>query len=268
MPRLGARKLQIKLAENGHDIGRDRLFNLLRESGLLVKRKHYRVTTTCSRHWMRKWPNLIRGTVPTRPDEVWVSDITYIEMARGAKRTFMYLSLITDACTHEIVGHALHDTLDTAGPLKALGMALGKYPAGALKGLVHHSDRGCQYCCHEYVSALQQNGILISMTEKGDPYENAVAERVNGILKTEWLYHMTLTSQEMARSAVDRIIHLYNNERPHESIGNLTPAAARTTSRQPEKRWKNYRRLRRQTAGGESPSGEAPAHGRSAAATL
>lgn len=246
MPRLGARKLQVKLAENGHDIGRDRLLNLLRESGLLVKRKHYRVTTTYSRHWMRKWPNLIRGAVPTRPDEVWVSDITYIEIARGAKRTFMYLSLITDAYTHEVVGHALHDTLDTAGPLKALGMAIAKHPAGALRGLVHHSDRGCQYCRHEYVSALQQNGIL----------------------KTEWLYHMTLTSQEMARSAVDRIIHLYNNERPHESIGSLTPAAARTTSRQPEKRWKNYRRLRWQAAGGESPSGEVPAHCRIAAATL
>lgn len=251
MPRLGARKLQIKLAEKGHDIGRDRLFDLLRESGLLVKRRRYRVTTTYSRHWMRKWPNLIRGTVPSRPDEVWVSDITYIEIARGAGRTFMYLSLITDAYTHEIVGHALHDTLDTAGPLKALGMALAKYPVGALRGLVHHSDRGCQYCRQEYVGTLRQHGILISMTDKGDPYENAVAERVNGILKTEWLYHMTLTSQAMARDAVDRVVHLYNNERPHESIGNMTPAAVRTASRQPKRLWKNYWRLRQQAAAGE-----------------
>ena len=135
MPRLGVRKLQVKLAENGHDIGRDKLFNLLRESGLLVKRKHYRVITTFSRHWMKKWSNLIRDIVPSHPDEVWVSDITYIEIVQGAKRTFMYLSLITDAYTHEVVGYALHDTLDTTGPLKALGMALAKYHVGTLKGL-------------------------------------------------------------------------------------------------------------------------------------
>ena len=106
MPRLGARKLQVKLAENGHDIGRDKLFDLLRESGLLVKRKHYRVITTYSKHWMKKWSNLIRDIVPSHPDEVWVSDITYIEIVQGAKRTFMYLSLITDAYTHEVVGYA------------------------------------------------------------------------------------------------------------------------------------------------------------------
>lgn len=124
---------------------------------------------------------------------------------QGVKRAFMYLSLITDAYTHEVVGYALHDTLDTTGPLKALGMALAKYPVGTLKGLIHHSDRGSQYCCQEYVNKLQQHGILISMTDKGDPYENAIAERVNGILKTEWLYHITLTSQAMARNVVDRV---------------------------------------------------------------
>lgn len=161
----------------------------------------------------------------------------------------MYLSLITDAYTHEVVGYALHDTLDTVGPLKALGMALAKYPEGTLKGLIHHSDRGSQYCCQEYVNKLQQHGILISMTDKGDPYENAIAERVNGILKTEWLYHITLTSQAMARNVVDRVIYLYNNERPHESIGNMTPAAARATSQRLNKRWKNYWRIRRQAAG-------------------
>lgn len=261
MPRLGVRKLRIKLSEKGHEIGRDRLFALLRESGLLLRRRHCRVVTTYSKHWMKKWPNLVRDLVPSRPDEVWVGDITYIEIARGAKKTFLYLSLITDAYTHEIVGYALHDTLDTAGPLKALATALSKYPAGALKGLVHHSDRGCQYCCREYVDMLRRHGILISMTDRGDPYENAVAERVNGILKTEWLYHMKLTSPEMARNVMDRVIHLYNNERPHESIGNLTPAAARTTSKMPRKLWKNYWRLRQQAAGEESPPGELPAAG-------
>lgn len=261
MPRLGVRKIQIKLAEKGHEIGRDKLFNLLRDSGFLVQRKHYRVITTYSKHWMKKWSNLIKDIVPSHPNEVWVSDITYIEIVQGKKKTFMYLSLITDAYTHEIVGYALHDTLDTTGPLKALAMALAKYPAGALKGLIHHSDRGCQYCCQEYVNMLQSHGILISMTDKGDPYENAIAERVNGILKTEWLYQMKLTSQEMARKAIGRIIYLYNNERPHESIGNLTPAAARVTSQQPKKLWKNYWRLRQQAACEESHSSELPAAG-------
>lgn len=261
MPRLGARKLQIKLAETGHEISRDRLFDLLRESGMLVQRRHYRVITTYSRHWIKKWSNLIRGLVPSRPDEVWVSDITYIEIVQGAKKTFMYLSLITDAYTHEIVGYSLHDTLDTSGPLKALAMALSRYPAGALRGLIHHSDRGCQYCCQEYVNMLQQHGILISMTDKGDPYENAIAERVNGILKTEWLYQMKLTSQDVARKVIDKIVYLYNNERPHESIGNLTPAAARSATQQPQKLWKNYWRLRQQAASEESPSGELPTAG-------
>ena len=138
---------------------------------------------------MKKWSNLIRDVEPSRPDEIWVSDITYIEIVQGTSKSFLYLSLITDAFTHEIVGYAIHDTLNTTGPLRALNMALSNYPEGALKGLIHHSDRGCQYCSQEYIAKLQQHGILISMTEKGDPYENAVAERVNGILKTEWLYY-------------------------------------------------------------------------------
>ena len=266
MPRLGVRKLQVILQDNGHVISRDRLFNLLRDSGMLVKRRHCRVVTTYSRHWMKKWPNLIRDVEPSRPDEIWVSDITYIEVVQGPSRTFLYLSLITDAFTHEIVGYALHDTLDTTGPLRALTMALSKYPAGVLKGLIHHSDRGCQYCSQEYVSKLQQQGILISMTENGDPYENAIAERVNGILKTEWLYGMTLTSYYQAQKAIDRIVYLYNNVRPHESVGNMTPAAARRASGPPKRLWKNYWRMRQQAAGEEGSCGLPPAHGRLVAA--
>ena len=248
MPRLGVRKLQVLLRENGHDIGRDRLFGLLRDSGMLVKRHRSRTVTTNSRHWMKKWPNLIREVEPSRPDEVWVSDITYIEVKRESTKDFLYLSLVTDAFTHEIVGYALHDSLDTAGPLRALGMALSGYPAGALRGLIHHSDRGCQYCSLEYVSKLQERGILISMTENGDPYENAVTERVNGILKTEWLYQMTLDSYQQAQKAIDKIVYLYNNVRPHESVGNMTPAAFREASCPPKKLWKNYWRMKRQAA--------------------
>ena len=215
---------------------------------MLVKRRRSRTVTTNSRHWMKKWPNLIREVEPSRPDEIWVSDITYIEVMRGSTKDFLYLSLITDAFTHEIVGYALHDKLDTAGPLKALNMALCRYPAGALRGLIHHSDRGCQYCSLEYVSKLQDQGILISMTENGDPYENAVAERVNGILKTEWLYQMTLESNQQAQVAIERIVYLYNNVRPHESVGNMTPAASRKASCPPKKLWKNYWRMKQNTA--------------------
>lgn len=268
MPRLGVRKLQVILQENGHDISRDRLFNLLRDSGMLVRRRHTRIVTTYSRHWMKKWSNLIHDVEPSHPNEVWVSDITYIELVRGQKKTFLYLSLITDAYTHEIVGHALHDTLDTTGPLRALTMALSKYPKETLRGLIHHSDRGCQYCSQEYITQLQQHGILISMTEKGDPYENAIAERVNGIIKTEWLYGMTLSSYSQAQKVIDRIVYLYNNVRPHESIGNMTPAEVRKSSLPPKKLWKNYWRLRQQAAGEEGPCPEPPAHGRLVAAAL
>lgn len=260
MPRLGVRKLVVMLQDNGHDISRDRLFNILRDSGMLVKRRRNQVITTYSRHWMKKWSNLIRDVEPSRPDEIWVSDITYIEIVQGTSKSFLYLSLITDAFTHEIVGYAIHDTLNTTGPLRALNMALSNYPEGALKGLIHHSDRGCQYCSQEYIAKLQQHGILISMTEKGDPYENAVAERVNGILKTEWLYYMTLESYSQARTAIDRIVYLYNNVRPHESIGNITPAAARQSTKPLKRLWKNYWQLRQQAAGEESPSGSSSPH--------
>jgi len=268
MPRLGARKLQVILSDNGHEIGRDRLFNIMRDSGLLVKRSHTRVITTYSRHWMKKWSNLIKDVAPSRPDEIWVSDITYIEIIQGIKKKFIYLSLITDAYTHEIVGYALHDTLDTEGPLRALAMALASRPKEALKGLIHHSDRGSQYCSQDYVRRLQGYGILISMTDKGDPYENAIAERVNGILKTEWLYNLKLTSEHMAKKTIDRIVYLYNNVRPHESIGNMTPAAARLTSSLPQKLWKNYWKIRQQQACEESPSTELPAAGSAVAAGL
>lgn len=262
LPRLGVRKLQLLLAEKGHRVSRDKLFALLRVSGMLVKRTHTRIITTYSRHWMKKWPNLIKDRVPTHADEIWVSDITYVEMAdRSRKRSFLYLSLITDAYTHEIVGYALHESLDTEGPLRALRMALSKIEARTAKGLVHHSDRGCQYCCRDYVRVLQSYGISISMTDNGDPYENAIAERVNGILKTEWLYGMKLSSVAQAKEAVDKIVRLYNTVRPHESIGNKTPSAARMSEEPLRKLWKNYWREknRQQQAGEEGPSAEPPA---------
>ena len=244
MPRSGVRKLQVILEEKGHRIGRDRLFDILRAEGMLVVRKHHRVITTYSRHWMKKYSNLIKGVKINHPNQVWVSDITYVEIYEGGVRSFAYLSLITDAYTHEIVGWALHESLDTEGPLRALKMAIANFGSYGLKGLIHHSDRGCQYCSQEYVNVLKENGMLISMTDKGDPYENAIAERVNGILKTEWLYHTRLTSRHEAQAYIGRIIEVYNYDRPHLSNGMLTPAQARAANMEMKKCWKNYWALR------------------------
>lgn len=269
MPRCGVRKLQVLLEERGHRIGRDRLFDLLRSCGMLVVRKHHRIITTYSRHWMKKYSNLIKDINMVHPNQVWVSDITYVEIYEGGERAFMYLSLITDAYTHEIVGYALHDSLDTEGPLRALKMAIANYGSSGLKGLIHHSDRGCQYCCRDYVNVLRQHGIEISMTDNGDPYENAIAERANGILKTEWLYHVRLTSRAMAAGFITKIIRIYNDERPHMSIGMITPAQARLQSGELKKCWKNYWALnhpRQQAAGEEGPCPEPPAAGRLVAA--
>ena len=238
MPRIGGRKLQVMLQAQGHDIGRDRLFALLRESGLRNRISRYRAVTTNSRHWMRKWPNLVAGQEIVRMNQVWVSDITYIDVYHRGKRHWLYLSLVTDACTHEILGWTVHETLDTAGPRHALEMALSRFLPGSLSGLIHHSDRGAQYCSSEYVGILKSNGILISMTEGGDPYQNAIAERVNGILKTEWLHGMRFTSDAQARAQVERIIGIYNNERPHMSIGLLSPAMARAMNAPALKIWK------------------------------
>ncbi|MBO6221717.1 MAG: IS3 family transposase [Bacteroidales bacterium] len=251
MPRCGVRKLQVILAEHGHRIGRDRLFEILRSEGMLVVRRHTRAVTTYSRHWMKKYANLIKGMEITHPNQVWVSDITYVEIYENGVRSFAYLSLITDAYTHEIVGWALHDTLDTEGPLRALKMAIADYGVYGLAGLIHHSDRGCQYCSQDYVNVLKQYGIGISMTDKGDPYENAIAERVNGIIKTEWLYQMRLTSLEKARKVIGDIVVIYNEKRPHMSVGMLTPLQARSQSHAMKKCWKNYWAIRQAVGGSE-----------------
>ena len=206
-----------------------------------------------------------------RPNQVWVSDITYVEICENAERFFAYLSLVTDAYTHEIVGWALHDTLDTEGPLRALKMAIANYGGYGLNGLIHHSDRGCQYCSQDYVNVLKQYNIRISMTDKGDPYENAIAERVNGILKTEWLYQLRLTSLKTARETIEDIVRVYNEQRPHLSVGMLTPMQARLQSGVMKKLWKNYwaiRNGRQQPAGEEGPCPEPTAASRVVAAAL
>jgi putative transposase len=236
--RLGGRKLLYKLepfmANHHIEIGRDAFFNLLSENNLLVrKRKRRKPITTFSDHWMRKYPNLIEDFYPTAPNQLWVSDITYIIVGNG----FCYLSLITDAYSRKIVGFYLSLNLAAEGCIKALKMALRNNPV--LGRLIHHSDRGSQYCCSDYVKILNDNFIKISMTQNGDPRENAIAERVNGILKDELFEKTHLNYKEAVRS-VSKAISIYNHQRPHGSIDYLTPYEAHFKEGEIKRRWKNY----------------------------
>ncbi len=239
-PGLGCAKLYLivrQLFENtGSMPGRDAFIELLRKNGLMVRlkrRRHYR--TTDSRHHYRKYPNLIADIVPSRPNEIWVSDITYVETDEGV----CYLSLITDAYSHKIVGWSVGPTLETVYPLNALRMALATIDDVTASRLIHHSDRGCQYCSNEYVSELKKHHVSISMTQSGDPLENAIAERANGILKVEWLYKMKIPTMNECRSILNRIIDFYNTQRPHMSIGMQTPETVHQQTGEQRRCWKN-----------------------------
>ena len=199
----------------------------------LKRRRRYK--TTDSRHHYRKYPNLIADVVPSRPNEIWVSDITYVETDEGV----CYLSLITDTYSHKLVGWAVGPTLETVYPLNALKMALATIDDVTASRLIHHSDRGCQYCSNEYVSELKKRHVNISMTQSGDPLENAIAERANGILKVEWLYKMRITTRDECRSILDRIIDFYNTQRPHMSIGMQPPEAVHMQTGEQRRCWKN-----------------------------
>ena len=238
MGRIGCRKLQHLI--NGRlpedmKVGRDALYSLLERNSLLHKRRHKSVRTTWSNHWMHKYPNLITGVIPTASNQIWVSDITYIETVNDG---FMYLHLVTDLYSRKIMGWCLSPTLHAEYTLKALEMAI-RNAGCCLTGLIHHSDRGCQYCCERYVSLLKSSGILISMTQSGDPLENAVAERVNGIIKNEWLMHEDIIDGNIALKRISEIVNIYNNIRPHASLNYLTPESAYTENGILERKWKN-----------------------------
>lgn len=238
LKRLGTRKLLFKMEgfmrEHHIEIGRDAMFDLLATHKLLIRKRKRRVpVTTFSDHWMRKYPNLIIDFIPTAPNQLWVSDITYITL----KNDFAYLSLITDAYSRKIVGFYLSETLSADGCIKALKMALKNNPQ--LGRLIHHSDRGSQYCCTDYVSILDKHFVKISMTQSGDPLENAIAERVNGILKDELLEKTYINYQE-AKQAIAAAISIYNYQRPHSSIDMLTPIEAHLREGELKRRWKNY----------------------------
>ena len=219
-PKIGTRKLyeMFKATFRRLQIGRDKLFALLRREGLLVRRKRRAKWMTHWWHRLKVHANLTKDFTPERPNELWVSDMTYIPVGTG----FAYASIVTDAFSRKIVGYHLAPTLEAKGPLKALRQAAAE--AGDTGGLIHHSDRGVQYCCEDYQRELQQHGCQVSMTSGGNPYENAIAERVNGTLKNEYLLGEGFQTIVQARQALAEAVSLYNGRRPHLSLAYERPA--------------------------------------------
>lgn len=220
LPRLGTRKLyhllQPRLRAAGIKLGRDGLFDYLRRQRLLIQRQRCYTKTTFSKHWMKKYPNLLKEQVVTRPEQVFVSDITYVESEEGVH----YLSLVTDAGSRKIMGHELSREMKAGDVVKALKRAVERRCYNA--PLIHHSDRGLQYCSQLYQEELRQHGIQASMTDGYDCYQNALAERVNGILKQEFLIYRCSTFNDM-KALVAESIRAYNHLRPHLSLGMRTP---------------------------------------------
>jgi putative transposase len=236
LPRCGTDKLHHMLRpsfeEHGIKLGRDGLYGLLGSYGMLIRQQKRKPYTTNANHRYKKYPNLIRDMIVTRAGQLWVSDITYIRHTGG----FCYLSIITDAYSHKIVGYKLHPTLQSQGAIDALLMAGAD--TKQTSSLIHHSDRGVQYCCNDYVEMITHLGIQLSMTENGDPYENAIAERVNGILKYEHGLKDTFSSYAQAVIAVAEAIRKYNELRIHDSAGRLTPKIAHEQNGVLKKYWK------------------------------
>jgi putative transposase len=222
LPYLGIRKLYHKIGPalkiKGLKVGRDKLFTWMREYDLLIKPRRRYVQTTNSKHWLRKYPNLLKDYCVTAPEQVWVSDITYIKTEEGN----CYLNLVTDAYSRKIMGYAIADNMEAEVMKKAYEMAFRQrsYPD---KQVIHHSDRGLQYCSAEYVRLSRENNALISMTENGDPYENALAERMNRTLKDEFGLGRRLPSKQQAFRLAEEAVYLYNNLRPHLSLKMNTP---------------------------------------------
>jgi putative transposase len=220
MPKIGGKKLhhifiKKEIVESMATVGRDKLFTLLKKYELQVVRKRKYVTTTNSNHPFKKYTNLLKGTDIIAKDKVWVSDITYVRTKQG----FKYASLITDLYSRKIVGYNASDSLELEGCVRALQMALKH---GRPK--IHHSDRGCQYCSHIYTNLLKNKGVKISMTQDGNCYDNAVAERVNGILKGEFSFDKIFNNTNHVRKALKQAVKTYNFDKPHWAINLKVPA--------------------------------------------
>jgi putative transposase len=219
-------------------IGRDKFFTILRNNGLLIKHRNNKARTTQSYHFFNKYKNFVPyNYICTRANEVWVSDITYIWLQK--ERHFCYLSMITDMYSRKIVGYCVHQNLSVEGCVIALKMALNQR-VNKTEKLIHHSDRGVQYCCDAYVKLLQKNEVQISMTQTGDPKENAIAERVNKTIKGEFTTEQQINYKdvEIAKTEVKNIIDYYNKKRPHRSVEMLTPNVAHQQKGELKRKWK------------------------------
>ncbi len=224
-----------------YPVGRDRFCRILSERGLKIRMRIRKPRTTDSTHSLPTYPNIVKDLVPNAANQLWVSDITYIVIMDDVYHYhFCYLSLILDAYTEEIVGWSVGPTLDTTYPMEALRMALKRIEGKAVN-LIHHSDRGCQYASREYVSTLKEHGIRISMTETGDPKDNAQAERINNTMKNELLKDMVFRSIQEVISAVAVAVDFYNNRRPHMSLGMKTPAEMAESTGDRDMKWKSWR---------------------------
>jgi transposase InsO family protein len=247
-PRMGTRKLYEQLndflLEHQIKMGRDALFDLLADNYMLVRRKRRIKQTTQSGHWLRRYPNMIKDIQVTRVNQVWVSDITYLKIHGG----FLYISLITDVCSHKILGYDLADNLESVNALKALRMAItnAQQNKAELYELIHHSDQGFQYCSPLYTDMLNKHNIAISMSDKGQPLQNSIAERVNGILKHEYLLLHNFKDKTHVQQVLDTTITTYNKHRPHMSCNMLTPEKAHELGKPLKKMWKNYYKRKKQ----------------------
>ena len=222
-------------------LGRDAFTDLLVDSGMKVRLKMRKPRTTDSTHGLPTFPNIIKDFIPTGPNQLWVSDITYIPIWKPeGNYCFCYLSMILDAYSKEIVGWSVGDSLRTEYPIAALQMAL-KRLEGKVHSLIHHSDRGCQYASLEYVKILRDNNIRISMTESGDPKDNAQAERINNTMKNELLKDRIFFSLQDVTDAIAVAVNFYNTRRPHMSINMMTPVQAAMLNGELEKKWHSYR---------------------------
>lgn len=220
-----------------YSVGRDAFLMILSQHGLTLRKSRKSCRTTNSEHGLPLYPDLIKHLWIVRPNQVWVSDITYIRLLSD---DFCFLSLITDAYSHEIIGYQVGPTLETVHTLKALEQASKRISINAIE-VIHHSDRGVQYASYMYTNELKRQGIKISMTENGDPRENAIAERVNGILKHEFLNHYEFGTIEEVIQAVEGAVTFYNTQRPHRSIDMLTPQKAALTEGKLPKRWVSHK---------------------------
>lgn len=260
-PGIGGNKLWLmyrtRFGEE-HSVGYNRFYDILERYGLKVRKRKRRTATTDSRHDLPVYPNLVKELSPTRPCQLMVSDITYIPLGinqESERYTFCYLSLVTDYYTKEIIGYSVGNTLEAKYPEQALEMALRHYKGKDLSALIHHSDRGVQYASYAYTCRLKDCKIRISMTESGNPKDNAVAERVNNTIKNELLKGMVFSRISEVKVAVKAAVEFYNHERPHWSLDGMTPSQAAGCEGELKKRWISYRDIAIKRLNGISQTG-------------